>query len=191
MLAPVRTVAPAALPVSLVDAKAHLRVIGAAEDVTIEGLIATATEHLDGWSGILGRALVTQSWRQDFGSFDGKMRLALKPAASVTSITYFDGSNVQQTLPGSVYQLFTDARGPYVALQPDQSWPGAHGRDDAVSVTYVAGSPASEVPAPIRHAILLMVGHFYENREAIVVGTISGDLPLGVDRLLAPYRRVM
>lgn len=190
MLAPVRTVAPLVTPVSVAEAKAHLRVVGSTDDTLIGALIAAATDHLDGWSGILGRALVTQTWRQDFGRFCDAMRLPLGPAASVTSVTYYDGDNVSRTLAETVYELVTDARGPFVGLKPDQSWPSTYGRRNAVSVTYVAGTAAADVPAAIKAAIMLMVGNLYENREANVVGTIVSALPLGVDRLLGPYLRV-
>lgn len=75
--------------------------------------------------------------------------------------------------------------------KPDQVWPGSYHREDAVSVTYVAGyGNADAVPAPIKAAILLIVGHLYENREASTVGVSAELLPMAVDALLAPYRRV-
>lgn len=77
MLAPVRVTPPAEPPVSLEEAKAHLRVDFGDDDLYVAGLIEAATAHLDGWSGILGRALVTQTWRQDLCGFprDGVIRL--------------------------------------------------------------------------------------------------------------------
>jgi uncharacterized phiE125 gp8 family phage protein len=190
MLAPVRTVAPTENPVTLTEAKAHLRVDHADEDTLITALIAAATDHLDGYTGILGRALVTQTWRQDFEGFAPKLRLALRPVASVTSVTYFDGDNTSQTLSASIYGLFEDGAGPYIALDPDQTWPGSYRRVDGVSVTYVAGQAVAAVPQAIKHAILLTVGHWYANREAVSVGSTVAALPLGVDALIAPYRRV-
>lgn len=56
------------------------------------------------------------------------------------------------------------------------------------TVRYRAGYAADAVPAPIRHAILLMVGHLYENRMAVTAATHIGAMPLGVDALLSPYR---
>jgi uncharacterized phiE125 gp8 family phage protein len=146
MLAPVRTVAPTEDPVTLAEAKAHVRVDHADDDSLITALIAAATNHLDGYTGILGRALITQTWRQDFAAFAPKLRLALRPVASVTSVTYFDGDNTSQTLSASIYGLFEDGAGPYIALDPDQTWPGSYRRVDGVSVTYVAGEASAEVP---------------------------------------------
>lgn len=197
MLAPVRTAPPVAAPVGLVEMKSHLRVIerdgdGVAlpfeDDDLIKAYIAAAVDHLDGWAGILGRALVTQTWRQDYAGF-GCLRLALGPVASVASVTYFDAANETQTLPPETYVKLTDARGAYLSLAPNATWPGTFGRPDAVSVTYVAGQPAADVPAPIKTAIMLLVGNWYANREASTE-TAMTVLPMGVQALLAPYRRV-
>ncbi|ODA67669.1 Phage gp6-like head-tail connector protein [Methyloligella halotolerans] len=188
MLAPVRITAPDAAPVTLAEAKAHCRVDHNDDDTLIGALIASATQYFDGYTGIVGRALVTQSWEQRFAGF-GCLRLLVGPVTSVTSVTYFDGNNEEQTLADTVYQLFTDARGPYLDLQPDQSWPSIYARRDAVSVKYVAGDEVAEVPAPLKSAILLMVGHLYEHREAVTDVSL-GAAPLAVDALIAPYRRV-
>lgn len=186
-LAPVRTSAPASNPVTLDEAKIHCRVDHTDEDDLITALIEAATSHLDGWTGILGRAIITQSWRQDFPRFGCNLRLPLQPVASITSVTYYDGDNTQQTLATSVYELLKDGGGAYVALKPDQSWPGTKSRAAAVSVTFVAGEATA--PGAIKAAILLMVGHLYTNREAVSEGSFEA-LPLAVDALLAPYRRV-
>lgn len=189
MHAPVLISAPATFPVLLDDAKAHLRVDHEDDDDLIEGLIAAATEHLDGYTGVLGRALVTQTWRQDFCGFSARMGLPLRPVSSIASVTYFDGDNATQALGSTVYGLFADAAGAYVALTPDQAWPSTRSRRDAVSVTYVAGVADTAVPAPIKQAILLMVGHWYANREAVSEGSMA-EVPMAVDALLRPYRAV-
>ena len=188
MLAPVRTVAPASTPVTLAEAKSHLRELSDDFDTLITAQIEAATAHLDGYTGLLGRALVTQTWRQDFCSFGPRVRLPIGPAATITSVTYYDGENEQQTLETSVYGLFSDAIGPYLARKPDQAWPSVYNRDDAVSVTYVAGAQAADVPAPIKAAILLLVGHFFENRSAVSPDNLN-EVPMAVDALIAPYRK--
>ncbi|RWG80942.1 MAG: hypothetical protein EOQ69_19360, partial [Mesorhizobium sp.] len=143
-----------------------------------------------GYSGITGRALVTQTWQQDFDGFGQCLRLPVGPLASVSSVTYYDGSNVQQTLGTSVYDKFTDALGPYVGLKPNQSWPSTYARPDAVSVTFVAGEAVDDVPAPLKVAIMLLAANWFENREAVNVGNITSEMPMGVAALIAPYRRV-
>ena len=198
MLSPVLIAPPAATPVDLATAKAHLRVETSAEDTLIASIIATATEHLDGRTGILARALITQDWRQDFADF-ACLRLPLAPVQSVVSLKYFDQAGAEQTVDPGTYVLRTDALGPYVALAPattavNPAWPsGLQSRPDAVRVTFRAGygnAPAN-VPAPIRQAILLMAGAYYEHREELITGTIVNPLPAGVaaHALLAPFRR--
>ena len=191
MLAPVRVTAPAEAPISLAQAKAHLRIDYEDDDLYIAALIDAATGHLDGWSGLLGRALVTQTWRQDFPSLpaDGKFRLPLAPVAAVSSITYLDAEGAVQTLDPAAYTLpVADGLGPYVRLVAAP--PATARRDDAVSVTFTAGyGPPADVPAAIRHALLLLVGHWYAAREAASAVAMT-ELPLGVSALLAPFRRL-
>lgn len=191
-LVPVRTIAPVMLPVSLEEAKAH---VGAGEfsddNIKIEGYLNAAIEYLDG-RGVLGQALISQTWRNDFGGFDCRLRLSPGPVSSVTTVTYYDGSNVQQTLSTSVYRLLTDELGPYIVTKPGQVWPSAYCREDAVSVTFVAGfgTLPSSVPAPVRAAILLLTAHLYENREPVNIGNITTDLPFSLAALISNYRRV-
>jgi uncharacterized phiE125 gp8 family phage protein len=212
MLKPVRTSPPAETPVSLAEAKAQLGVSDSASDALITALIEAATERLDGWAGILGRALVTQTWAQKFPAFPtGKVfGLALAPVQSITSIAYYDADNALQALAGTVFTLLDDELSPFVTLQSGQTWPGTFAREDAVTVTFVAGyGAASAVPAPIRQAIILMtrelhqfslqdsrlvreqvpgVGMFEYARSA--AGEAASPLPLAADQLISPYRRI-
>lgn len=196
MLAPIRVTPPDITPVSLADVKAQLRVDHTDDDAMIGALLMAATERFDGWTGILGRCLVEQTWRQELACFSGCLRLPLAPALSVDSITYFDGENAQQTLDASVYALFSDSRSPYVGLKPDQSWPGSYSRRDAISVTFKAGyetipaqgeTPAqSSVPEPIKLAIILQVKLNYDPLEPAV----RESYQRAIDALVAPFRRV-
>ncbi len=194
MLKPVRTVAPAVEPISLQEARDRLRIDHNEEDPLIASLIAATTAHLDGLSGTLGRALVNQTWVQKFPRFPSGavFGLVLAPVQSIESITYFDTDNVQQTLDTSVYALLDDEFGPFATLQAGRAWPATFARADAVSITYVAGYGPSgdDVPAAIRHAMLLLIGHWYENRESVVIGTTTVQVPLAVQALLGPYRRI-
>ncbi len=186
-LIPVLVSAPAETPVTLDEAKAHLRVEGDGEDDLITSLIEAATAHMDGWSGVLGRALVTQTWRQDFDGFGGRLRLPLAPVKSVGGITYFDREGTQRTLEPACYRLLADAAGAFAELASGHAWPQAGTRADAVSVTFECGyGGAGDIPRPIRQAILLMVGHLYEHR-----GDGNAAMPDAVKHLIAPYRRMI
>ena len=186
VLAPVRTVAPAEMPVSLAEAKAHLRVDHDDQDDLITAQIKAATAWLDGYSGILGRALVTQTWRQDFDRFANRLPLPVAPVSAVVSISYFDAGNVQQMLDPGVYELLADARGAYVTLQPGQAWPATFRHTDAVSVSFTAGyGAAADVPEPIRQAILLIVQRLFDGADTAIDVAIDRT----VQALIAPYRK--
>lgn len=190
---PVQTAAPAATPVSLAEAKAHLRVDFDDDDTLISALIDSVTAHLDGRDGVLGRALVTQTWRADFDGFASRIDLPLHPVASIVSVTYVDGAGATQTLSTTIYGFGQDSLGGYIYLKADQTWPDVADRPDAVSVTFIAGVAADDPAlAGIRAAMLMMIGDLYENRESAVVGASSSVVPMApsVWALLRPYRRV-
>lgn len=181
--------APATEPVSLVEAKLHLRVDATDEDTLITALITAARQLVEEETW---RALVTQTW--DYVADDWPMgdilALPRPPLQSVTSITYVDEDGVTQTIAAADY--IVDTYQNRVVLAEGAEWPS----DDlyptsAVRVRYVAGyGAASAVPGPIKSAMLLLIGHLYENREAVAsgAGVASAELPLGVRALLAPYR---
>lgn len=190
-LTPVRIIAPVGMPIALADAKRHLRVDFDDDDLLISSLIAAATERLDGWSGLLGRCLLTQDWRQDQADFAGcHLRLPF-PDVSAVSVTYRDDLDAPRTLSPTAYRLLADASGSFVELVDGFVWPSVAERSDAVSVTMTVGfGDAQDVPAPIRAAILLMVGDLYRFTESASMGAIS-MVPMSttVQALLAPYRR--
>lgn len=195
MLLPTRTVAPAIDLLSLAEVKTHLNVTFSDDDTLITFYRDAVTQYLDGFSGYLGRCLLTQTWRLDLDAFPGddKLRLPFRPVTAVSGITYYDASNVSQTLATAVYAgPFTDALSAYVVLKFGQSWPVTYAREDAVAVTFVAGAAtaASNVPAPIRAAALLMIGDLYAQRETFVIGVTAEQIPMSptVEALLAPFR---
>ena len=191
MLSTIRTVAPADPLLTLVEAKAHCRVDHAEDDALLASLISAVTSYLDGYAGVLGRALVAQTWRADYAGFDD-MRLPLWPVASVTSLTYTDVADAVQTVPPGNYEIGQDAMGAFIAAAPGFSWPHPAFRVSPVSVTAVYGTALSDVPGAITAAALLMVGDLYRNRETVAVGGVANAIPMSgtVDALLAPYRRV-
>lgn len=191
MLAPVRTVAPAAPLLTPEEAKLHLRVDHADEDTLIAMLVGAVTSHLDGYSGILGKALITQTWAVERSTFCNRMDIPLGPVQSAT-VQYYDSTNNLQTLASTVYAVLSDGLGPYVSLKYNQQWPQTYTRDDAVKITFISGygPAASDVPEGIREAALLLIGHWYENRSGVNIGNISTELPFSVMALLGPYRRV-
>lgn len=187
MLRPVRVAEPTEYPVSLDEARAHLRREEGEDDALIMALIEAATDHLDGYTGTLGRCIVTQQWRQDFASWSS-LRLPF-PNVSAVSVTYSDADGVTQTVDTADHRLIDAARGPEVYFRPGWNPPDLEsGAYASVQVAFTAGfGPASRVPAAIKAAILLHVGSLYEHREDLVIGATTA--PTGAyDALIAPLR---
>ena len=181
--APVRTSAPAATPVSLAEAKAHCRIDHTDDDALITAMIAAAVSELDGWSGALGRALVTQTWSQSFDGFPLRLRLPLR-AASIASLTYVDADGDTQTLACDQYALRRDALGSFVEPAYDVNWPTVRSQAASVTVSFVCGSAAADVDGAIKAALLLRVGDLYENREASGPALFENAT---IKALLAPF----
>jgi uncharacterized phiE125 gp8 family phage protein len=178
----VTVITPAAAVVSWAEAQLHLRLDTTTDQTMVEAMIASITGWLSGPGGWLGRSVGSQTLEARFGSFTcSEVVLPCGPVTSISSIKYLDEDGVEQTLSASVYQRLTDGR---VVLNLDEEWPDLYDDPEAVRVRYVAG----DTPAAIKAAVLLMVGHLYANREAVVTGTIATALPLSVQGLLAPYR---
>lgn len=183
-----RTAEPATPAVSTSDAKAHLRVTHSDEDTLIGNIVDAAVRHVE---DACGRALFTQTWTLKLDEFPvGDIILPRPPVASVTSITYVDGDGATQTLSSGDY--LSDLSSEPAAISPayGTEWPTTREQRAAVTVVYVSGhTTTAAIPKAIRQAILLLVGHFYENREASAA-TAMTELPMAVDALLAPYRMV-
>lgn len=182
---------PAEAPVSLSEAKTHLRYLLSDRDSLISSLILAATAHLDGRSGILGRALVSQTWELRLDRFPcgvrGIIELPLPPTQSVVSITYIDATGSEVALDPEDYVF---EPGHYHArIRPAYGliWPLPRDESGAVRIRFVAGyGGAGDVPTPIKHAILLLVGHWWLNPEA--AGEEQFAHPFAVDALTMPYR---
>ncbi|MBV5268973.1 MAG: phage head-tail connector protein, partial [Afipia sp.] len=183
---------------TLAEVKAALDIGYTAKDDLLNGLIDAATSYLDGWTGILGRCLVEQTWRQDFNDFRSCLRLPLFPVISVASVKYTDTDGVEQTIADPDYSLRNDDLGAYVEFVSTYSFPSLNAEGSSVRAEYVAGyanggtSPnfTSTVPAAIKQAIMLMIRQWFDNPSATNVGNIVSPMPFAVDALLAPYRRI-
>ena len=111
------------------------------------------------------------------------------PVQSITSIAYDDASAGASVLDGAAYALRRSATQSSVSLVSGQSWPVTSGAAGNVTVTFVAGygADAATVPPGLRHALLLLLEHFYYNRSA-VADVSKTVVPFGVDALLGPYK---
>lgn len=159
-----RTVAPTVEPLTTSQAKKQLE-IGDSDtnhDDQVELLITAAREQ---WENDTDSATTTQTWTETFEEFSDGMRLSMRPVISISSITYYDTGDDQQTLGTSVYVLDPATR--QIRLKSDQVWPGVYDRWDAITVTFTAGygDSGSDVPAVARQAMLLWIAYHFENRD--------------------------
>lgn len=162
------------------EAKLHLRLDSDDEQSLVEGLIAAATNWIDGRNGWLGRAIGTQTWDLVYDAFpSGAIEVPFPPLQSVTGVFYADGEGVEQPVDTDDYFVDNDSVPGWVV--PSSSWPTSMSTANAVRVRFVAGY--TEVPAAIKAAILLIVGHLHDNR-----GDAGGELPKSAEMLLSPYK---
>lgn len=182
-----RLTAPAGLPVSVEEAKAHLRIDGDHDDTVLARMIAAAVDHLDGAKGILGRALMMQSWRWTLDGFPDRpgepLQIPLCPLISVDHVAYqVDGGGVGFWLE---FEVDTDSEPGRLAPVFGQSWPrGRRTPIKAVQIDFTAGyATAGDAPESIRQALLQIVAVWYDNR-----GATSFDLPGCASEITAPLR---
>jgi len=189
---------PEALPVSLDDAKAHLRVTVADEDDLISGLIRMATARLDGRDGLLGRALAPQTWQLVRHGFPGKaapIMLPLPPLMSVDTVAYFDPDGAGQMLDAVDYRVIGGGGGPSTLLPAqNKTWPATLDELESVTITFTAGyddgasPPGVSLPEPLKAALMFDIAHLYQHREAVMMGADAGEVPLGYRDLIQPFR---
>ncbi len=170
-----RSSAPTDLPITLGEAKDHLRVLNTdtADDPSIHGYLATAMAILDGPEGILNRALVTQTLVFTFDRFPNvnAFSLPFPPLVSVTSITYVDNNGDTQTWATSKYRVLNAANPTVcgrVELAYGETWPTTRRIEQAITVTFQAGfGDATAVPEHYKHLIKVMVKEMFDNREPL------------------------
>jgi len=183
--------AAAVEPVLIDEVKDYLRVDGDTEDALISALIITAREHLEGRDGMLGRALVRQTWDWTFDYFPpGKLKVPLPPLISVTSITYqSNGSPTEETYSSASYTVKASENGGQIYPNYGTSWPTTLGVPNAITVRFIAGYGGSwnDVPAPIRLAMQYLIRHWYDNREAFSMADFR-EVPATVEALVGNYR---
>jgi uncharacterized phiE125 gp8 family phage protein len=184
------TSGPAVEPVTLADAKAHLRIDASAEDTLIASLIVTSRLHVEAAAGL---ALITQgwSWYLDAWPPSRALELHLRPVQSIAAVRLYDESGAATTLDPTGYLLDGAGVHPRLVRLGSPVWPKPGRIANGIEVAFTAGygPAAADVPAPIRQAILLLVAHWYEYRSPLEQGAQPAPLPTMVTELLAPYRR--
>lgn len=178
---------PPELAVTIEQAKTQIRITVADHDLFLAELILTAQEHVE---RELRLALVSRKWKLVTNGFGCQVEL-VGPFATVHTVTYLDTDGVEQTLPADQYRV-ADSSPPLLVPAHGAIWPETLCTPDAVRVVYTAGYGTrwEMVPSGLRHAIRMLVGHWFENPEAYVVGQVGvHEIPQGFEALLMPFRR--
>jgi len=183
------TSGPVIEPVSLLDAKAHLRVDAADEDTLISSLIITSRLHIE---ASLGLALITQSWSLFLDAWPGgtTVRLPMRPLQSVSAVQLY--AEDESITPVAASGYYVDGKGVPARLVRlgGTGWPAPKRAANGIEIAFTAGygNLASDVPEPIRQALMLLIAHWYERREPFEVGGSGVAIPKMVSELLMPYR---
>lgn len=184
---------PAAEPVALAEVKAFLRVATGHEDDLIVQLIAAARQRVEAETG---RALVSRTYRETLDRWDqpGRMaghgkqfRLPMPPLISVVSVTMFDADDSTSIWPAEDYFVDTASDPGRIAVRA-AAFPRPGRATAGIEIVFEAGyGPApDDVPEALREAVLRLTADAYLNRE----GRADRPLPMAVQGLLAPYKRV-
>ncbi|MDV2503086.1 MAG: head-tail connector protein [bacterium] len=187
--------APTKEPITTDEAKAHLRVDITDDDTLIDSLVNAARLYAEGFTS---RALITQTWDlflDDFPASPGRLRqeaiiVPKAPLQSITTVKYLDTAGDQQTLAASKYRVDAKSHPGRITPAYGEVWPTTRGVINAVEVRFIAGygDAETDVPQQIIQGMLMLIGHLYENREAVIVGTTASNVPQATEYLLWPYR---
>jgi len=189
-MAVAQTTPPAIKPVSEEELKAHLRVTSSAEDPEISAALEAAIAEIDG-TGLLGRAMITQQFTQMSVPVASArdIELDITPAQSLDAVELVkrDGTIEAPDLAG--FELISD--GERAWIRAASGWPSdLESRPDAIRLTFTAGfgDTADDVPPTLRAAVKLLAAHRFEIRDEVVIGTITSQIPRGVDHLINLHR---
>jgi uncharacterized phiE125 gp8 family phage protein len=176
----------------LATVRAHVGVDHEEDDTYLTGLIGSALGHLE---NMAGRSLVHKELKHHLSQFpSGDYELPWLDPVAITSITYRQPDSSTATVPADEYDLDTSTGTGHSVLYRtdwDSPWPSAQAGNRAVTITANVGWPQEELPDPLVTASLLLIGHWYANREAVSTGLSVQELPHGVESLIDQYRQTV
>jgi uncharacterized phiE125 gp8 family phage protein len=180
---------PAVEPLSVDDAKTHMRIDIDAEDAYIAVLIKSARLRAEAF---INKQLITATYTLKLDSFPSVISIPRSPAQEITSITYVDTDGDTQTLSSDVYTLDSDSEPGRIYEAYGESWPSHRPIRNAITVTFKAGygDAAANVPDDIIHAIKLFTAAYHEEREEGNDRNILINKITTAERLLYPYKIV-
>ncbi|BBE50822.1 hypothetical protein OYT1_ch1265 [Ferriphaselus amnicola] len=187
---PLQLVTPPALePVTLSEARLHLRVDTADDDPLIGALISAARLHAE---MLTARQFLPARWRLVLDRFTPMVLLNRSPVVSVVSVRYLDMGGLWQIMPATDYVVESSSEPARITPAFGKIWPPTLPQIGSVEILFDAGyADATKVPDGIKRWMLLRVGSLYQHREEMSVLPAGRIDPLPfVDSLLDPYRVV-
>lgn len=181
------TVPPALEPVSLEEAKAHLRLDGNGDDDYVSALIVAARLQVE---TAIRRVLIDQTWRiyRDDWPPDGLVDLPVSPVRSIVEIVVYDADGEPTTLAPTAWKL--DAASSPARLKLIGTGPSPGRPLNGIEIDVVAGWGPSgvSVPRTLRLAIMTLVARWFENREGVGFGIVPSSVSDAFEALVAPHR---
>ena len=177
---------PAQEPLSLADAKAFLRVAHDDDDGVITSLIAAARGHVEAQARCL---LINQTWRYvcDAWPQSGRITPRMGPLQSLVAARVYDANGESRLLDAGLF-VIDRAAGAVSAPMWSLPQPGrAHGGVE-LDLLYGFGAAPANVPELLRHAVRMLVSHWYDNRGLIAIGQSVAMMPSTVTAMIASYR---
>ncbi|MEM6666190.1 MAG: head-tail connector protein [Pseudomonadota bacterium] len=177
---------PAEEPVALADVKAHLRIDHADEDDYLNALIVGARMRLESESD---QAFVTQTWIAylDRWPATGEYRIPLGPVSSITEVTVRDAAGTQTAVSPSLYAL--DAASEPARLVLTGALPSPAAIPNGIAVTFQVGfGAAADVPGDLKHALLMVIAHWYEHRDPMIGAETAHAVPKAAHQIMQSYR---
>jgi uncharacterized phiE125 gp8 family phage protein len=169
---------PTAEPISVAQAKAHIKALTNDEDALIARWIKTAREQAE---AMLNRAVVARTWEKQLDAFPVSLELPWAPVRSVTSLKYLDVDGVEQTIAPASYTLDKHATPGWIVPAYGFAWPSTRADINAVRVRYVAGMAIPFTVDPSTD-LLTAAGHGYASGDEVpffTTGTAPGGLTDG------------
>jgi len=191
-ITPINTVAATFEPVTVAELKAHLQYAPSftGSDQELANYLIAAREQ---WESDCGVICCDSRWQfqlDQWPSSDVGIHIPTRPVTSIVSIQYVDTLGTTQTWASANYVLDKGRGSPVVWYGYNVTTPSIRSQRNAVTVTYQAGhATAAAVPQRWKQAILLLAGHWAEQRLPVVVGTITTEVPLTYERLVAANMR--
>lgn len=186
----VMTSPPAVEPATVAEAKAHMRIDTDAEDILIGSLVLTSRLHIE---TALSLALITQSWKLTLDRWpqSREIELPLAPLRSVGGVRVIDASGNATTVSDQSYLVDVASRPPRLIWNNSvPQLPGRAAKGIEIDLTAGFGDSAASVPAPLKHAILMLTAHWYEHRDPREIGQDGARIPDAISDLITPFRTI-